>query len=49
VPLGLRIALVAAAAAVVLLGVFPGAFLSLAERSAASLMQAPSSVIGLLH
>ena len=43
----LRIALGVAAAGVFLLGVFPGELLELAERSAAGLLQAPSSVLGM--
>ncbi|MBI4544186.1 MAG: NADH-quinone oxidoreductase subunit N [Gemmatimonadetes bacterium] len=43
----MRIALVAAAAAILFLGVFPGELLELAERSAAPLLQAPGTVLGL--
>ncbi|MBI4409170.1 MAG: NADH-quinone oxidoreductase subunit N [Gemmatimonadetes bacterium] len=42
----LRFALVMAAALVILLGVFPGQLLELAERSAAALAQAPSPFLG---
>ena len=45
---GLRVVLVTSAALVVLIGIFPGLLLSLAEQSAAALVQAPSNVLGLL-
>jgi NADH-quinone oxidoreductase subunit N len=43
----MTVALVAAALGTVLLGVFPGVLLGLAERSAAGLLQVPGSLIGL--
>lgn len=43
----MKVALSIAAVAVILLGIFPGELLTLAERSAAALVQAPSSVMGL--
>jgi len=45
---GLRLALGLAAAAIVVLGVFPGGLLALAERSAATLMRVPTAAVGLL-
>jgi NADH-quinone oxidoreductase subunit N len=44
---GMTTALVFSAAGVVLLGVFPGALLDLAERSAAGLLQLPTALLGL--
>jgi NADH-quinone oxidoreductase subunit N len=46
VPPAMRVALVAAVAGILLLGVFPGAVLELAQRSAFSLMSAPTSFVG---
>jgi NADH:ubiquinone oxidoreductase subunit 2 (subunit N) len=43
----MTVALVTAAVGTVLLGVFPGVLLGLAERSAAGLLQVPGSLIGL--
>jgi NADH-quinone oxidoreductase subunit N len=45
---GLRLALGAAALAVMLLGIFPGSLLSIAERSAATLLRVPAVTAGLL-
>jgi NADH-quinone oxidoreductase subunit N len=44
---GLKVALAVTAGGVVLLGVFPGGLLALAERSAATLIQLPSALFGL--
>jgi NADH:ubiquinone oxidoreductase subunit 2 (subunit N) len=43
----MMVALVVAAVGTVLLGVFPGVLLGLAEQSAAGLLQVPGSLIGL--
>ncbi|HEY8484385.1 MAG TPA: NADH-quinone oxidoreductase subunit N [Longimicrobiales bacterium] len=43
----MRLALVAAAVAIVLLGIFPGQLLELAERSAAALAQVPGAFAGM--
>jgi NADH-quinone oxidoreductase subunit N len=43
----MTVALVVAAVGTVLLGVFPGVLLELAERGAAGLMQVPGSFIGM--
>jgi len=43
----LKVALAVTAGGVVLLGVFPGGLLALAERSAATLIQLPSALFGL--
>lgn len=45
-PAPMRAALVAAAVAVVLLGVFPGGLQQLAQRSASALLEAPTALIG---
>ncbi|HEX9107999.1 MAG TPA: proton-conducting transporter membrane subunit, partial [Longimicrobiales bacterium] len=47
-PGALKVALVVSAALVVLLGIFPGLFLGLAQQSAASLLPAPGAAVGLL-
>jgi NADH-quinone oxidoreductase subunit N len=44
---GLRVGLAAAAIAVVVLGVFPGGLLDVAERSAATLLRLPAASLGL--
>ncbi len=44
---GMKVALAIAATGVVLLGVFPGQLIDLAERSAAGLLEAPTSFLGL--
>ncbi|MGH7555079.1 MAG: NADH-quinone oxidoreductase subunit N [Longimicrobiales bacterium] len=46
---GMKVALVIALAGVLLLGVFPGQLIGLAERSAAGLLQVPASVLGLTN
>ncbi len=45
---GLKFALVLAALAVVVLGVFPGVILGAAERSASTIVQSPGALLGLL-
>ncbi|MGH7507732.1 MAG: NADH-quinone oxidoreductase subunit N, partial [Longimicrobiales bacterium] len=47
VPTGMRWALGISAVAVVLLGIFPGQLLDLAERSAATLLQMPAPLFGI--
>jgi NADH-quinone oxidoreductase subunit N len=47
VPPGMKVALGVAAVGVVLLGIFPGQLLELAERSAATLMQQPAPLFGI--
>jgi NADH-quinone oxidoreductase subunit N len=44
---GMRVALVVTAAGVLLLGIFPGDLLELAERSAATLIQLPAPLFGM--
>jgi NADH-quinone oxidoreductase subunit N len=44
---GMKVALVAAAVVVVLLGIVPGTLLSLAEQSAATLLRVPAATVGL--
>jgi NADH-quinone oxidoreductase subunit N len=46
-PQAMRVALIAAVAGLLLLGILPGAFLEVSERSAASLMAAPPTFFGL--
>jgi NADH-quinone oxidoreductase subunit N len=45
-PTGLRLALAIAVAGILITGIFPGAVLELAERSAATLAQAPGALFG---
>jgi NADH-quinone oxidoreductase subunit N len=44
---GMKVALAVAAGGVVLLGIFPGVLLGVAERSASALLQVPTSLLGM--